>query len=49
MRRSPYGTMEFALVADGVPVDEVYETLSTPEGVDRAFRKLDSIKEHVVW
>jgi putative spermidine/putrescine transport system substrate-binding protein len=49
MRRSPYGTMEFALVADGVPVGEVYETLSTPEGVDRAFRKLDSIKDHVVW
>jgi putative spermidine/putrescine transport system substrate-binding protein len=49
MRRSPYGTMEFALVADGVPADQVYETLSTPEGVDRAFRKLDSIKEHVVW
>ena len=49
MRRSPYGTMEFALVADGVPADQVYETLSTPEGVDRAFRKLDEIKEHVVW
>ena len=49
MRRSPYGTMEFALVADGVPVDQVYETLSTPEGVDRAFRKLDTIKDQVVW
>ena len=49
MRRSPYGNMEFALVADGVPVDQVYDTLSTLEGVDRAFRKLDSIKEHVVW
>ena len=49
MRRSPYGNMEFALVADGVPVGEVYEILSTPEGVDRAFRKLDSIKDHVVW
>ncbi len=49
MRRSPYGTMEFALVADGVPVDQVYDTLGTPEGVDRAFRKLDSIKDHVVW
>ena len=49
MRRSPYGNLEFALVADGVPVDEVYQTLDTPEGVERAFRKLDSIKEHVVW
>ena len=49
MRRSPYGNMEFALVADGVPVDEVYDVLSTPAGVDRAFRKLDSIKDQVVW
>ena len=49
LRRSPYGNLEFALVADGVPVDEVYETLSAPGGVERAFRKLDTIKEHVVW
>ena len=49
MRRSPYGNLEFALVADGVPVDEVYDVLSTPAGVDRAFRKLDSIKDQVVW
>lgn len=49
MRRSPYGNMEFALVADGVPVDQVYAALSTPEGVARAFAKLDSIKDHVVW
>ena len=49
MRRSPYGNLEFALVADGVPVDQVYDVLSTPAGVDRAFRKLDSIKEEVVW
>ena len=49
MRRSPYGNLEFALVADGVPVDRVYEVLSAPGGIDRAFAMLDSIKEHVVW
>ena len=49
MRRTPYANMEFALVADGVPADQVYDILGTPEGVDRAFRKLDSIKDHVVW
>ena len=27
----------------------MYEVLSTPAGVERAFRKLDSIKQHVVW
>ena len=49
MRRSPYGNLEFALVADGVPVDQVYEVLSAPGGIDRAFTMLDSIKKHVVW
>ncbi|MDE0229783.1 MAG: ABC transporter substrate-binding protein [Spirochaetaceae bacterium] len=49
MRRSPYGNLEFALVADGVPVDRVYEVLDSPGGIDRAFAMLDKIKEHVVW
>ena len=49
MRRTPQVNLEFALMADGVPLDQVYATLSTAEGVDRAFRKLDTIKEHIVW
>ena len=49
MRRAPVVNLEFALLADGVPVDEVYATLNTPTGVNRAFRKLDTIKDQVVW
>ena len=49
MRRVPFVNLEFALIADGVPVDEVYAVLDTPEGLDRAFRKLDTIKDQVVW
>lgn len=49
MRRSPKGALEMALVADGVLPDQVYEVLATPEGVDRAFARLDRIKEQVVW
>ena len=49
MRRTSYGNLEFALVADGVPPDQVYDALSAPGGIDRAFAKLDAIKEHVVW
>ena len=49
MRRSPLVNLEFALMADGVSVDSVYAILDTPAGVDRAFRKLDTIKEHIVW
>ena len=49
MRRVPSDNLEIALLADGVPIDEVYATLDTPAGVDRAFRKLDTIKDHIVW
>ncbi len=49
MQREPNANLEFALVADGVPTEEVYAVLSTPEGMDRAFRKLDGIKSQVVW
>ena len=49
MRKSPKVTMEFALIADGVPTSEVYDVLGTEEGIARAFAKLDTIKEDVVW
>lgn len=49
MRKTPKYSLEFALLADGVPPAQVYATLRTPAGVDRAFRKLDEIKPHVVW
>ncbi len=49
MRRTPKVNLEFALMADGVPTGEVYNVLSTPEGVDRAFAKLDEIKDQVIW
>ena len=49
MRRVPVGNLEFALIADGVPLDQIYTTLDTEEGVDRAFRKLDTIKDQVIW
>ncbi len=47
--KNPATNLEFALLADGVPADQVYEVLSTPEGVDRAFAKLDTIKKDIVW
>jgi len=42
--------LEAALMADGVPMAQVYPMLDTPAGVDRAFKKLEEIKPHVaVW
>ena len=45
LRRDPRGTLEFALLADGVKPQDLY-----PLDVDRAFRSLDRIRDHVaVW
>jgi putative spermidine/putrescine transport system substrate-binding protein len=49
LRRGPKYSLEFALMADGVKPAEVYDVLRTPEGVDRAFKKLDEIKKDVIW
>lgn len=49
MRRTAPENLQFALLADGVDPADIYEVLSTEEGLARAFRKLDTIKEHVVW
>ncbi|AXC50230.1 ABC transporter substrate-binding protein [Paracoccus suum] len=49
LRKSPKVNLELALMADGVPPADVYATLETPEGIDRAFRKLDTIKPSAVW
>ncbi|GBD43332.1 Spermidine/putrescine-binding periplasmic protein [bacterium HR40] len=49
LRRGPRQALEFALLADGVPLDQVYKVLRTEEGVQRAFAKLDSIKGDLVW
>ncbi len=49
LRRGPKYSLEFALMADGVKPADVYNVLRTPEGVDRAFKKLDEIKKDVIW
>ncbi len=49
LEKKPIGNLEWALIADGVPADKIYEVLDTPEGVDRAFAKLDTIKDQTVW
>jgi putative spermidine/putrescine transport system substrate-binding protein len=49
LRKSPKGTLEWALLADGVSKDQVYAVLATPAGLDRAFNKLSSIKHDIIW
>jgi putative spermidine/putrescine transport system substrate-binding protein len=40
----PYGMVELALLGDGVPFDQLY-----PLDVDRAFKKLDSMKKDLTF
>ncbi|MDA7963617.1 ABC transporter substrate-binding protein [Ruegeria sp.] len=49
VRRDPRGILEWALIADGVATAQVYEVLGTPDGLDRAFDKLASIRSEIVW
>ncbi|WP_415184833.1 ABC transporter substrate-binding protein [Phaeovulum sp.] len=45
LRAGPKYNLEFALLADGAAPDEIYDLMATPEGLDRAFAKLDTIKQ----
>ena len=47
--RGPRLTLEIALLADGVAAADIYKTLRTDDGVDRAFRKLDQLRPFVAW
>lgn len=50
LRDYPIANLEIALMADGVPPDQVYDVLGTPEGEKRAFAKMDEIRDHIdVW
>lgn len=40
LRRTPVGTLEFALMADGIPMAELY-----PLDIDRAFAKLEKLRD----
>ena len=41
--------LEIALLADGVAAADIYRTLRTADGLDRAFRKLDQLKPYILW
>jgi putative spermidine/putrescine transport system substrate-binding protein len=49
LRAGVRGNLEIALLADGVAPGDIYKTLTTSDGVDRAFRKLDQLKPYIVW
>ena len=50
MRNKVDAQLETALLADGVPMDQIYEVLNSEAGIERALDKIRTIKPHIaVW
>ncbi len=49
LEKRPINNMEWALICDGVPIEQVYDVLETDEGQARAFARLDTIKASTIW
>lgn len=47
--RDPDVVLEWALMAEGVPVDQIYDLLSTERGMRLAFRKLETLRGSIIW
>lgn len=49
LRKGARYNLEIALMSDGVRRRDVYHLLSTEAGVERAFKRLEQLKPHIVW
>ena len=49
LRRRPIALLEWALLSYGVPISQLYDLLSTERGMTLAFRRLDRIRDRIVW
>ncbi len=49
LEKKPVNNFEWALLCDGVAPDKIYDVMGGEGGVDRALKKLGTIKDHVIW
>ena len=49
LRKRVYTTLEFGALADGISRGDIYKVLATPDGVKRAYAKLDTIKKNTLF
>jgi len=49
LEKRPINNVEWALMCDGVAKADIYDVLSTDEGVAQALAKLATIKDDVIW
>ena len=49
LKREPKALIEWALLSYGVPIEQLYDLLSTDRGMRLVSRRLDKIRDHIVW
>jgi len=49
LRKAPVGLFDWALRSYGVPRSQIYDLLSTERGLRLAFRRLDRIRDDLIW
>jgi len=49
LQRSPAALFEWAMMAEGVPVSQIYDLLSTERGLRLVMNRLEKLRGHVIW
>lgn len=49
IQKNPTAIFEWALMAEGVPLSQIYDLLSTERGMRLALKRMDSVREHLIW
>jgi len=49
LEKKPINNFEWALLCDGVEPHKIYDVMGAPGGVERALKKLGTIKDQVIW
>lgn len=49
LHKNPEVILEWALMTEKVPISQIYDLLSTDRGMRLAFRRLDQIRDYIVW
>ncbi len=49
LKKEPSAILEWALLAHGIPISQVYDLLSTDRGLKLAFKKMENLRGHIIW
>ena len=49
LQRSPAALFEWAMMAEGVPVSQIYDLLSTERGLRLVMKRLEVLRDQVTW